>query len=111
MTDLESPKGDRSLTSGKSVGVKSKGNPNSGIKPVTQPDSPANCDKGVRVGEKEKEAAKESKAISFSVSYFSWTVSSSEDEAEQVTIALDRMKLRRTSRERNEKRRDSANLT
>ena len=34
---------------------------------------------------------------------------SSEDEAEQVTIALDRMKLRRTSRERNEKR--SANLT
>lgn len=108
MTDLESPKGDRSLTSGKSVGVKSKGNPNSGIKPVTEPDSP-DCDKSVRVGEKEKEAAKESKAISFSVSYFSWTVSSSEDEAEQVTIALDRMKLRRTSRERNEKR--SANLT
>ena len=78
---------------------------------MTQPDSPANCDKGVRAGEEDKEAAKESKAISFSVSYFSWTVSSSEDEAEQVTIALDRMKLRRTSRERNEKRRDSANLT
>ena len=104
MTDLESPKGDRSLTSGKRVGVKSKGNPNSGIKPVTKPDS-SDCDKS----EKEKEAAKESKAISFSVSYFSWTVSSSEDEAEQVTISLDRMKLRRTSRERNEKR--SANLT
>ena len=85
-------------------GVKSKGNP-SGIKqqPVTDPATP---DKSA----KEEEATKESKGISFSVSYFSWTVSSSEDEAEQVTFALDRMKLRRTSRERNEKRRDSANI-
>ena len=108
MTDLESPKGDRSLKSGKNVGgVKSKGNP-SGIKqPVTDPATP---DYGDKSAKKEKEeAAKESKGISFSVSYFSWTVSSSEDEAEQVTFALDRMKLRRTSRERNEKRRDSAN--
>lgn len=107
MTDLESPKGDRSLKSGKNVGgVKSKGNP-SGIKqqPVTDPATPDYGDKSA----KEEEAAKESKGISFSVSYFSWTVSSSEDEAEQVTFALDRMKLRRTSRERNEKRRDSAN--
>ena len=87
-------------------GVKSKGNP-SGIKPVTEPETP-DCDESVK--DDEKEAAKDSKAISFSVSYFSWTVSSSEDEAEQVTIALDRMKLRRTSRERNEKRRDSANM-
>ena len=85
-------------------GVKSKGNP-SGIKqPVTDPATPDYGDKSA----KEKDA-KESKGISFSVSYFSWTVSSSEDEAEQVTFALDRMKLRRTSRERNEKRRDSAN--
>jgi len=102
LTDLESPKGDRSLKSGKNVGgVNSKGNP-SGINPVTEPETP-DSDKSV------KGAAKESKGISFSVSYFSWTVSSSEDEAEQVTFALDRMKLRRTSRERNEKRRDSAN--
>lgn len=98
MTDLESPKGDRSLKSGKNLGgVNSKG-----INPVTEPETP-DSDKSV------KKAAKESKGISFSVSYFSWTVSSSEDEAEQVTFALDRMKLRRTSRERNEKRRDSAN--
>lgn len=99
MTDLESPKGDRSLKSGKNVGgVNSKGNP-SGINPVTEPETP----------DSDKSVSKESKGISFSVSYFSWTVSSSEDEAEQVTFALDRMKLRRTSRERNEKRRDSAN--
>ena len=89
-------------------GVKSKGNP-SGIKqqPVTDPATPDIGGKSAK--EKEEEAANESKGISFSVSYFSWTVSSSEDEAEQVTFALDRMKLRRTSRERNEKRRDSAN--
>ena len=87
-------------------GVKSKGNP-SGIKqPVTDP---ATSDYGDKSAKKEEEGGKESKGISFSVSYFSWTVSSSEDEAEQVTFALDRMKLRRTSRERNEKRRDSAN--
>ena len=88
-------------------GVKSKGNP-SGIKqPVTDPATPDYGDKSAK--KEMEEAAKESKGISFSVSYFSWTVSSSEDEAEQVTFALDRMKLRRTSRERNEKRRDSAN--
>ena len=57
LTDLESPKGDRSLTNGKRVGVKSKGNPNSGIKPVTKPDS-SECDKSVRAGEKEKEGEK-----------------------------------------------------
>ena len=39
--------------------------------------------------------------ISYSVSYFNWTVSSSEDECENVTLKLDRLKIRRTSRERN----------
>ena len=97
------------------MGVKSKGNL-IGIKRVTEPESTASksppgdkCEEGEK---EDKEATKESKGISFSVSYFSWTVSSSEDEAEQVTISLDRMKLRRrSSRERNEalkERRDSA---
>ena len=39
--------------------------------------------------------------ISYSVSYFNWSVSSSEDECENVTLRLDRLKIRRTSRERN----------
>jgi len=45
-------------------------------------------------------------SVSYSVSYFNWTVSSSEDECEQVTLQLDRMKIRRTSRERNENLKD-----
>ena len=97
------------------MGVKSKGNL-IGIKPVTEPERTASkSPPGDKCEEGEKEATKESKGISFSVSYFSWTVSSSEDEAEQVTISLDRMKLRRrSSRERNEalkERRDSAHLS
>jgi len=44
--------------------------------------------------------------LAYSVSYFTWTVSSSEDEMEEetetITITLGRMKLRRTSKERNE---------
>lgn len=40
--------------------------------------------------------------ISYSVSYFNYTVSTSEDECDHVTVALNRMKIRRSSRERNE---------
>ena len=49
------------------------------------------------------EGGRQSPKLSYSVSYFTWSVSdqSSEDECENITITLDRMKLRRTSRERN----------
>jgi len=52
--------------------------------------------------------------ISYSVSYFNWSVSdqSSEDECENITVRLDRIKIRRSSRERNEnlKEKDSTSL-
>ena len=41
--------------------------------------------------------------ISYSVKYFNYSVSTSEDEAEVVTVTLNRMKIRRSSRERNDK--------
>jgi len=40
--------------------------------------------------------------ISYSVKYFNYTVSTSEDESDIVTLSLNRMKIRRSSRERNE---------
>lgn len=43
--------------------------------------------------------------ISYSVSYFNWSVSdqsSEEDECENITVRLDRMKIRKSSRERRE---------
>lgn len=42
--------------------------------------------------------------FSYSVSYFNWCVSepSSEDECDQITVSLNRIKIRKTSRERNE---------
>jgi len=52
--------------------------------------------------------------ISYSVSYFNWSVSdqSSEDECENITVRLDRIKIRRSSRERNEnlKEKDAGSL-
>ena len=46
---------------------------------------------------------KEQHHISYSVSYFNYTVSTSEDECDNVTISLIRLKIRRSSRERNDK--------
>jgi len=47
--------------------------------------------------------------ISYSVSYFSWSVSSEdEDEASTVTLKFDRLKIRKSSRERNEGRQAAA---
>ena len=81
MPDLAGPKGDKRAGS---VNSSSKGR------------DPAcdNCDSS-RTEEKEQHH------ISYSVSYFNWTVSSSEDECENVTLKLDRLKIRRTSKERN----------
>jgi len=47
-------------------------------------------------------ATGEQKQISYSVKYFNYTVSTSEDECDNVTVSLNRMKIRRSSRERNE---------
>jgi len=49
--------------------------------------------------------------ISFSVSYFNYTVSTSEDECDNITINLNRLKIRRTSRERNENLKDKDRQT
>jgi len=46
------------------------------------------------------------KQISYSVKYFNYTVSTSEDECDNVTVSLNRMKIRRSSRERNENLKD-----
>ena len=85
LTDHESQKGDRS-SKNKLLGVRNKGK-TSGNSSQEAPQSPR---------------------ISYSVSYFTWSVSdqSSDEEVEQVTLHLDRVKLRRTSRERNGALRD-----
>jgi len=44
--------------------------------------------------------------ISYSVSYFNYTVSTSEDECDFITVSLNRMKIRKSSRERNENLKD-----
>jgi len=51
--------------------------------------------------------------ISYSVSYFNWSVSdqSSEDECENITVRLDRIKIRRSSRERNENLKEKDNTS
>ena len=104
LTDLESPKGDRSTKTkvrGKTSGIiKSSSSATSSAAAAA-----ASVGAGAGAGPTGDAGA----AISYSVSYFSWTVSSSEDEtdaAETITITLDRMKLRnrRSSRERNEER-------
>jgi len=100
MMDLESQKGD------KSKNVKHLGK-SSGINKSTK--STSSCsDKCDTKGEDDLEGdiddgGRQSPKLSYSVSYFTWSVSdqSSEDECENITITLDRMKLRRTSRERN----------
>ena len=100
LTDLESQKGD------KSKNVKNMGK-FSGINKATK--STSSCsDKCDTKGEDDLEGdiddgGRQSPKVSYSVSYFTWSVSdqSSEDECENITITLDRMKLRRTSRERN----------
>ena len=83
MPDLAGPKGDKRAGS---VNSSSKGR------------DPAcdNCDSS-RTEEKEQHH------ISYSVSYFNYTVSTSEDECENVTVSLNRLKIRRSSRERNDK--------
>lgn len=72
------------------------------------------CDSSPEVGEEEEEggsaAAAEAK-MTYSVSYFNWSVSdeSSEedddDDCRTVTLQLDRLKIRKSSRERNEQHR------
>ena len=88
LTDHESQKGDRS-SKNKLLGVRNKAK-TSGNSSQDGPDRA------------------QSPRISYSVSYFTWSVSdqSSDEEVEQVTLALDRVKLRRTSRERNGALRD-----
>jgi len=86
MPDLAGPKGDKRAGSVKSSTRASKG-----------PCDPCdNCDDRT-------ELEKEQKHISYSVSYFNYTVSTSEDECDNVTISLNRLKIRRSSRERNDK--------
>ena len=73
-----------------------------GIKPCGSDGSSDKCEKG--------EESDSQPRISYSVSYFNWTVSSSEDECENVTLKLDRLKIRRTSRERNGSHKDRDSL-
>ena len=100
LMDLESQKGD------KSKNIKNVGK-SSGINKATKSTSSCSdkCDTKCEddlEGDID-EGGRQSPKLSYSVSYFTWSVSdqSSEDECENITITLDRMKLRRTSRERN----------
>jgi len=89
MPDLAGPKGDK-----RAGCVKSSTGPRAskGREPCD------NCD-----GDSRTETEKEQHHISYSVSYFNYTVSTSEDECDNVTISLNRLKIRRSSRERNDK--------
>jgi len=40
--------------------------------------------------------------INWSVSYFNWSVSDEDEEVDTVTLSLDRIRIRRSSRERNQ---------
>ena len=84
--DLESPKGDRSL----------------GDRPKLPRDLPDPMF-GDRCDNLNASEQQEQHHISYSVSYFNYTVSTSEDECENVTVSLNRLKIRRSSRERNDK--------
>ena len=97
LPDLEKSPGDRrckskhfqcDVDSGRNKGR------TSGIKPGSSSSAPHQCRQCPECEEAQPR-------ISYSVSYFNWSVSSSEDECENVTLRLDRLKIRRTSRERN----------
>ena len=97
LPDLEKSPGDRrckskhfqwDVDSGRNKGR------TSGIKPGSSSCAPDKCRQCPECEEAQPR-------ISYSVSYFNWTVSSSEDECENVTLRLDRLKIRRTSKERN----------
>lgn len=87
MPDLAGPKGDKRAGCVKS---------STGPRASKGRDPCDNCDSS-RTEEKEQHH------ISYSVSYFNYTVSTSEDECDNVTISLNRLKIRRSSRERNDK--------
>jgi len=60
--------------------------------------------KGDRCDNCENRTGSEQHHISYSVSYFNYTVcTSEEDEVDVVTVSLNRLKIRRSSRERNDK--------
>jgi len=64
------------------------------------------CDSSPEGGE-EEEGPAEAK-MTYSVSYFNWSVSdesSDDDDCRTVTLKLDRLKIRKSSRERNEQHR------
>ena len=97
LQDLEKNLGDSSCCKSKhfqsDVDIRNKGR-TSGIKPGLSSSVSAQCRQCPDCEEAQPR-------ISYSVSYFNWTVSSSEDECENVTLRLDRLKIRRTSKERN----------
>ena len=90
--DLGYPRGDNVKAGGISLNGGSAGEESS-----TLPNSA--CDSS-------QESGDQSGKISYSVSYFSWSVSdeSSEEECDTITLRLDRMKIRKSSRERNDAR-------
>ena len=109
LTDHESQKGDRKSSS-KSLGHVSSSKAKSGGINSKNPGS--NCAKSCdNCDECQRGEECPQNSISYSVSYFTWSVSdqSSDEECEQITITLDRMKLRKTSRERNGSIRDRCN--
>ena len=105
MPDLDCPKGDTQPPAAtaavvKSKSVKNKVKSTGGITKGNNTSSKGcseNCDNCA-------ECEEGSSKISYSVSYFTWSVSdqSSDEETETITITLGKMKLRRTSKERNE---------
>ena len=97
LQDLEKNLGDSSCCKSKhfqsDVDSRNKGR-TSGIKPGLSSCASDQCQQCPECDEAQPR-------ISYSVSYFNWSVSSSEDECENVTLRLDRLKIRRTSKERN----------
>jgi len=121
LPDLESQKGDRNLKPTNNIHPVSQSNVDleksamaNSVTTSSACESSSLESKGDSCDNCQNNKCEENPRISYSVSYFNWSVSdqSSEDECENITVRLDRIKIRRSSRERNEnlKEKDSTSL-